>query len=339
MSVTRIAGFEGSVELGPYSQASVVDGLVYTTGQVPASADGGLDAVPSEFEEQVRRTLEHLETVLAAAGARLADVVKVNAYLTSTEQLTTFNRVYAEVFGEVRPSRTTVCVAALWGVALEIEAVARQSRMPGAPRAGDVDARFEEVELATLGHTVERGFLDARIRRIAGVGVLLGRARTLRLDEPDAIAVNRAIDSLEPGEVLCIESGAEARHACIGAVTQAAARGRGARGIVVDGPVTDRSALEAGFLPVHASGLTPRTTKRLGGDRHRHQVPIAIGGVVVHPGHLVLGDENGVLVLDGRGELEALTILDEALEADRAEPELRTRLLAGPASLEGLLAL
>ncbi|WP_206541738.1 RidA family protein [Leucobacter japonicus] len=106
--------------LGPYSQATVANGFIFTTGQVPFAADG---TAPESFEDQVAICIENLRTVLTAAGSDLAHVVKVNAYLTSPEQREPFNRVYARYFRDALPARTTVCVS-IWEIALEIECVA-----------------------------------------------------------------------------------------------------------------------------------------------------------------------------------------------------------------------
>lgn len=110
--------------VGPFSQAVVANGFVFVTGQLP-SGPGGLGDQPGDFEEQVRRTLENLRSVLEEAGSGLEHVVKCNGYLTAPEQLSAYNRVYAEFFGEYRPARTTVCVS-LWRVALEIDCMAVQ---------------------------------------------------------------------------------------------------------------------------------------------------------------------------------------------------------------------
>lgn len=106
--------------LGPYSQAVVANGFVFTTGQVPFSADG---TAPASFEDEVRACIENLRSVLVAAGSDLDRVVKVNAYLTSPEQREPFNRVYAEYFGDAKPARTTVCVS-IWEISMELECVA-----------------------------------------------------------------------------------------------------------------------------------------------------------------------------------------------------------------------
>lgn len=119
--IQRIATAPGlPPAVGPYSQAVVANGLVFTTGQVPFRADGTL---PSRFEDQVAQCIEHLRSVLETAGSGLDRVVKVNAYLTSPEQREPFNRVYAEYFGDARPARTTVCVS-IWDIPMELECIA-----------------------------------------------------------------------------------------------------------------------------------------------------------------------------------------------------------------------
>ena len=121
-AVRRIAQIPGgAAAVGPFSQAVVANGFVFTAGQIPAIS--GLDDQPDTFEDQVRQTILNLRSVLEAAGSGLEYVVKVNSYLTDPGRLEDYNRVYSEFFGTAKPARTTVCVS-LWGVALEIDCVA-----------------------------------------------------------------------------------------------------------------------------------------------------------------------------------------------------------------------
>lgn len=195
---------------------------------------------------------------------------------------------------------------------------------------------LREVELPTLGHILDTGFCDPGLTPVALGARLAGPARTVHLSEPDALAVNRAILALEPGEVLVlqVDSG---RHAPVGAVTATALLARGAAGVVVEGPVTDRAALAAlaDRLPVYSRGLTARTTKRTGRlPASAVDAPVVVGGVGVRPGDLVLGDEHGVLILPPGGPGD--DVLQGALASDRAEPELLRRITAGE-PLEELL--
>lgn len=193
-------------------------------------------------------------------------------------------------------------------------------------------ARVTAVELPTLGHTIEDGFLPPSIRALGPVGRIAGPARVVDLVEPDAIAVNLAILALEPGEVLVVRVHG-ARHAPVGAVTRAALVARGAAGVVVDGPVTDSAVLEVGAaeLPVWAAGTTARTTKRLGTIAPAGSATIA--GVAVRDGDLVVADRDGVLVAP---EGIPVDVLERAAASDADEPALIAAIEAGE-PLEGLL--
>ena len=103
-------------------------GLLFLSGQTPIDpATGAL--VAGDVGAQTRRVFANLERVLDAAGASLADVIKVNVYLTSMADFPALNEVYARVFEAPYPARTTVAVAELpLGAQVEIELVARAGR-------------------------------------------------------------------------------------------------------------------------------------------------------------------------------------------------------------------
>jgi 2-iminobutanoate/2-iminopropanoate deaminase len=110
--------------IGPYEQAWVVDGMVYTSGQIALEPKTG-EMVAGGVVEQTRRVLENLRAVLDAAGSSLDRVVRTTVYLTDLSQFATMNTVYAEYFGSTKPARSTVGVAALpRGALVEIDAVA-----------------------------------------------------------------------------------------------------------------------------------------------------------------------------------------------------------------------
>ncbi len=110
--------------IGPYSQAIVVDHLVFTSGQIPLAADGTL--VTGDIATQTRQVLANLAAVLAAAGASLGDVVKTTVFLKDLGDFAAMNAVYEQAFGSHKPARSTVEVARLpREVGVEIEAVAR----------------------------------------------------------------------------------------------------------------------------------------------------------------------------------------------------------------------
>ena len=112
--------------VGPYSQAVVVDGWVFASGQIPLDPETG-QLVEGGIEAQSARVLANLAAVLEAAGSALDRVVKATVYVTDLSQFAAINRVYAEHFrGDPAPARATVQVAALpFGAAVEIDAIAR----------------------------------------------------------------------------------------------------------------------------------------------------------------------------------------------------------------------
>ena len=111
--------------IGPYSQAVVVDGMVYTAGQIALDPKTG-EVVGRTTAEQTERVLKNLAAVLEAAGSGLAMVVKTTVYLADMADFPAMNEVYAKQFGTHKPARSTVQAAGLpKGVRVEIEAIAR----------------------------------------------------------------------------------------------------------------------------------------------------------------------------------------------------------------------
>jgi 2-iminobutanoate/2-iminopropanoate deaminase len=111
----------GPAPAGPYSHAVVAGGFVFVSGQSPVDPETG--AIPDAFTDQVRQTFENVKTILEAAGSRLGDVVKVNAYITDLTRFAEFNEVYKEFFDRAPPARTTVATALL-GILVEVDCVA-----------------------------------------------------------------------------------------------------------------------------------------------------------------------------------------------------------------------
>ncbi|GIX49196.1 MAG: reactive intermediate/imine deaminase [Candidatus Tectimicrobiota bacterium] len=127
----RVVTEHAPAPVGPYAQAVVVDGWVFVSGQVPLDPATG-QWVKGDIRAQAERALRNLQAVLAAAGARLEDVVKTTVYLADLEEFSAFNEVYARFFaGDCPPARATVEVRRLPGDGkVEIEAVARLGAGP-----------------------------------------------------------------------------------------------------------------------------------------------------------------------------------------------------------------
>ena len=110
--------------IGPYSQAIVTNGLVFTAGQIALDPATG-QVVAGGVAEQTERVLQNLGAVLEAAGTGWANVIKTTVFLKDMRDFPTVNEVYARRFGDARPARSTVAVSGLpRDVLVEIEAIA-----------------------------------------------------------------------------------------------------------------------------------------------------------------------------------------------------------------------
>jgi 2-iminobutanoate/2-iminopropanoate deaminase len=110
--------------IGPYSQAVKAGGFLFVSGQIPLDPrTGGL--VDGDVRAQTRRVLENLGGIIAEAGGSFDRVVKTTVYLVDMADFPAMNEVYAHAFGEHKPARSTMAVAALpRGVRVEIDVVA-----------------------------------------------------------------------------------------------------------------------------------------------------------------------------------------------------------------------
>lgn len=108
----KIISPPGTKPGGNYSQGILIDGTLYISGQ------GGEDSagkVPSDFDAEVRQSLDNIGAVLKAAGMSPADVISVQVYLNDAGKFQRMNAVYTSFFKDPRPTRTTVVVAGLVG--------------------------------------------------------------------------------------------------------------------------------------------------------------------------------------------------------------------------------
>jgi 2-iminobutanoate/2-iminopropanoate deaminase len=113
--------------IGPYSQAVVAGDFVFTAGQI-ALDPTSMELIGSNVTEQTERVFANLNAVLEAAGLGLQDVVKATVFLTDMADFAAMNEVYAKHFGNHKPARAALQVAALpKGALVEIEAVALKS--------------------------------------------------------------------------------------------------------------------------------------------------------------------------------------------------------------------
>ncbi len=125
MSLRNISTDKAPKAIGPYSQAIVANGFLFSAGQIPLDPSSG-QMMDGGIVQQTERVLANLSAVLAAAGAMWGDVVKTTVYLVDLADFPTMNEIYGKTLGDARPARSTVQVAALpRGALVEIDVVAR----------------------------------------------------------------------------------------------------------------------------------------------------------------------------------------------------------------------
>ena len=124
MALETIHTTEAPAAIGPYAQAVVANGFLFTAGQI-ALDPATMQIVDGDVAAQTERALANLAAVLAAAGATWDSVVKTTIFLVDMGDFAAVNEVYARTLGSARPARSTVAVAGLpRGVRVEIELVA-----------------------------------------------------------------------------------------------------------------------------------------------------------------------------------------------------------------------
>jgi 2-iminobutanoate/2-iminopropanoate deaminase len=125
MPIQTVSTERAPAAIGPYSQATIAGGFLFTAGQIPLDP-GTMEVVAGDVVPQTQQVLANLQQVLAQAGCTWKDVVKTTVFLQDMADFPRFNEVYAAALGEARPARSTVQVAALpRGVSVEVELIAK----------------------------------------------------------------------------------------------------------------------------------------------------------------------------------------------------------------------
>ena len=160
--------------------------------------------------------------------------------------------------------------------------------------APDVVARFRGLPVANVSDSMSRMAAGGpRLRPMHAGGVLAGPALTVKTRPGDNLMVHKAIGLAGPGDVIVVDAGGDLTNAIIGELMIAQMVKRGLGGIVINGAIRDSAAIRAGGYPVFAAGVTHRGPYKDGPGEIN--VPVAIDGMVIAPGDLVIGDDDGLL--------------------------------------------
>jgi 4-hydroxy-4-methyl-2-oxoglutarate aldolase len=168
----------------------------------------------------------------------------------------------------------------------------------------DVVRQAGEYQAAIIADVAgRRGALHGRIRPVTSRMKLAGPAFTVEVRPGDNLMIHAAMSMAKPGDVLVIDGKGDLGAALMGTIMMTACKQLGLAGVVIDGAVRDTLELEEMGFPVFAAGANPNgPTKNVPG-RIGH--PVSVGGVTVRPGDFVLGDADGVVVVE-REKIAAL---------------------------------
>ncbi|WP_407181376.1 RraA family protein [Bradyrhizobium sp. STM 3562] len=181
-------------------------------------------------------------------------------------------------------------------------------------------ARFRELPVANISDSMSRMTAGgAGLRPIHRGGVLAGPAFTVKTRPGDNLMVHKALDLAEPGDVIVVDGGGDLTNSLIGEMMVAHAQARGIGGIVIHGAIRDYDTLHAGDFPVFAAGVTHRGPYKDGPGEIN--VPIAIEGMVIAPGDLIVGDGDGIVCVP-------YDVTAEVLKAAEAKHQAEIKQLA-----------
>lgn len=155
-------------------------------------------------------------------------------------------------------------------------------------------SRFAALPVANVSDAMSRMTAGgASLRPMHAGGVLAGPAVTVKARPGDNLMLHKALDIAEPGDVVVVDAGGDLTNALIGELMTAYAESRGIAGIVIWGAIRDAATIRANAFPVFAAGVTHRGPYKDGPGEVN--VPIAIEGMVIRPGDLLLGDDDGLV--------------------------------------------
>lgn len=157
---------------------------------------------------------------------------------------------------------------------------------------------FRGMPAANIDDCMNRtAALRPQIKRVGTSGSqLLGTAFTVKVAEGDNLMFHKAMDMAKPGDIIVIDAGGCEERAIFGALMANYCKVRGVKGLIVDGSVRDCEELAAfEDFPVYARATTPNGPYKNGPGELRGT--ISLGGVVVHPGDILVGDADGVVVI------------------------------------------
>jgi RraA family protein len=176
-----------------------------------------------------------------------------------------------------------------------------------------------------VGDCLGRGAaMDARIKNLAHGTKIVGPAFTVRVPPTDNLMIHKALTLIQPGDVLVIDGGGNHSWALIGFLMISTAIKLGVAGIVIDGCVRDSEEIRKSGFPVFCAGVSPNGPFKEGPGEVNF--PVCCGGQVVHPGDLIIADDDGIVVLK---QEFAGSVIDEVYKVIQREENRLKEIASG----------
>lgn len=188
------------------------------------------------------------------------------------------------------------------------------------PSAEPADAKqldlLRQIAVPLLSDNLHRGTGSVGLQPYhkPSKSTMAGTAVTVRTRGGDNLAVLRAFDFCRPGDVLVIDAGGDLTNAVIGGIMTAGAAMLGLAGVVIDGAIRDSAEIRERDFPVFARGVNHRGPYKNGPGEIN--VPVCIGGMLVQPGDIIVGDQDGLLAFPAS---EAEVLINKALGQQQKE--------------------
>lgn len=190
-----------------------------------------------------------------------------------------------------------------------------QRNNPNGPAVpGAVLDGFRNAAVSIISDVMNRLHGTKALRPYHRSGRLLGTAVTVKTRPGDNQALHRAYDLLRPGDILVVDGGGDLTQALVGEIMMSRARQMGVAGFVIDGAIRDVDAFLQSDFPCYARGVTHRGPYKSGPGEIN--VPIAVDGMVVMPGDVVVGDTDGVVAFDRADAAELLALVRQQEERE-----------------------
>lgn len=156
--------------------------------------------------------------------------------------------------------------------------------------------KFRELPVANISDCMSRIVAGgARLRPMHDGTLLAGPALTVRTRPGDNLMVHKALGIAQPGDVVVVDAGGDLTNAVIGEIMTSYAASRGIAGIIINGAIRDSGAIRRSAFPVYAAGVTHRGPYKDGPGVINGV--IALDGMTIEPGDLLVGDEDGLLCI------------------------------------------